>query len=231
MLGNKIFISDLHIPYQHPDAFRFLKKIRDEFGIEDVLNVGDVVDNHCPSFHEVEYGCLSPKEEYDTAKIMCQELSDIFPKMRVSFGNHDELPNRKAKVAGIPDDCIVDINKRYGVNWDWARKHYFKVDDYNDCLMTHNLTANTLSNARNYSHCSVQGHHHSLFGVEYFSDQRTLRWAMSTGCLIDIESPAFNYMRQTVIKRPIIGCGALIEERPVLFPMRLKSNGRWDGYI
>jgi len=231
MLNNKIIISDLHIPYQHPDAFEFLAKVADEFGLEEAYNVGDVVDNHTPSFHDTEYGCLSPQDEYITAQEMCQELAEIFPKMKVSLGNHDLLPERKAKMAGIPEDCIVDINKRYGVNWDWARKHYFKVDPYNNCMMIHNLTANTLSNARNYSHCSLQGHHHSLFGVEYFADHETLRWSMSVGCLIDTDSPAFNYGRQQMIKRPVLGCGAIIEERPVLFPMRLKRNGRWDGCV
>lgn len=231
MLKNKIIISDLHIPYQHPDAFRFLEEVQYQYDIKEAYNVGDVVDNHFPSFHEVEYGCLSGKEEFELAKVMCQELAEMFPAMKISIGNHDEMPTRKAKVAGIPEDCIVNYNKRYGVNWDWAHKHYFKVDPYNKALMTHTISTSTLNNAKQYSHCSIQGHHHSVFGLEFFSDHETLRWAMTVGCLINDKSPAFNYNKKQILKRPILSCGAIIEERPILIPMRLKRNGRWDGSV
>jgi len=231
MLKNKIIISDLHIPYQHPDAFRFLEEIRDQYEIVEAKNVGDVVDNHTPSFHEIEYGCLSPRDEYLLAGEMCRELAELFPKMDISIGNHDELPNRKAKMAGIPNDCIVDFNKRYGVNWNWKPKHYFQVDKYNKCLMTHTISTNTLNNAKQFSHCSLQGHHHSSYGLEYFSDHETLRWAMTVGCLINDKSPAFSYNKRQILKRPILGCGAIIEGMPLLIPMRLKKNGRWDGSV
>ena len=228
-IPNMIFISDLHLPYQHPDALEFIAAVKDTYQVKIAKSVGDIVDNHFPSFHDIEYGCLSAKEEFNAAGILCRELASIFPYIDVSLGNHDIMAHRKAKVAGIPEECLTDYNARYGVKWNWKPKHYFKVDRYNNCLMTHTISINTLTNARNYSHCSIQGHHHGTFGLEYFSDHETLRWSMTTGCLIDDNSPAFNYNKANILKRPILGLGVLFEEIPVMVPMRLKRNGRWDG--
>jgi len=110
-------------------------------------------------------------------------------------------------------------------------RDYFEVDKYNKCLLVHSMGANTLSNARNHSHCSVQGHHHSRFGIEYFSDTNQLRWSMTAGCLIDMHHPAFNYAAKATLNRPVIGCCGIIENEPRLFAMRLNSKGRWDGKV
>ena len=78
------------------------------------------------------------------------------------------------------------------------------------CYMVHSVSTNTRTNAQAFSHCSVQGHHHSEYGISYHADHNNLRWAMSVGCLIDPKSVAMRYMRKNVKRRPILGCGALI---------------------
>jgi len=83
-MDNTIFISDLHIPHHHRDAFKFLKAVRDEYDIKIFKNVGDVVDNHNASFHEIEYGVRSPKQEYKAARRYMQQLAEIFPDMTVA---------------------------------------------------------------------------------------------------------------------------------------------------
>ena len=115
--------------------------------------------------------------------------------------------------------------------WDWTDKDYFKVDQYNHCLMVHNMSKSTLSNAKTHSHHSVQGHFHGTFGIEYFADTEVLRWSMTIGCLIDTHSPAFNYSRGYTNNKPVIGCGALLEDRPFLIPMQLRKSGRWNGKL
>lgn len=86
----------------------------------------------------------------------------------------------------------------------------------NDTLMCHSLSASTLKNAMQFSHNSVQGHHHSSFGVERFADKGVLRWSMTVGCLIDPNGVASRYNAKAVLKRPILGCGILIGEHPTL---------------
>jgi len=162
-LNNTLIISDCHFPYHHRDTFKFLKAVYDVYGLVDVKHTGDMVDNHSASYHEIEYGSLSAKEEHKQAKKAVQKLSEMFPKMDVVIGNHGKLSFRKAKTAGIPEEHLKDYNSVYGVDWNWDDHFYFKVNKYGNCLLTHTMGATTLSNARNLSHQSLQGHNHGRF--------------------------------------------------------------------
>ena len=230
-MKNCLIISDTHFPYQHQDTFDFLEAAAWAYDCEIFKHTGDMVDNHTGSFHEIEYGTLSAKEEHDKAKESVQELYSMFPDMNVIIGNHGSMSYRKAKAAGIPEDHLKSYNDMYEVDWNWMDKDYFNVESDEGCLLVHSMGANTLSNARNHSHHSIQGHHHSRYGIEYFGDTNQLRWSMTVGCLIDMHHPAFNYAAKATLNRPIIGCSAIIDNEPKLIPMRLKSNGRWRGRL
>jgi hypothetical protein len=79
-----------------------------------------------------------------------------------------------------------------------------------DTLMVHSVGANPQTNAARYGHNSIQGHHHSVFGIAYNADMNNLRWHMSVGCLLDQNSPAARYGTMAVLKRPVLGCGVII---------------------
>lgn len=228
---NTIIISDTHFPYEHPDTFKFLKAIRDEYDIKINKHSGDLADNHTASYHEIEYGTLSAEEEFRLTYRKSQQLAEIFPELTITLGNHCRLTERKARSAGIPASHLSSYNEIYGVNWNWVDKDYFKINKWQKCLLSHAQSASTLNNAKTHSHCTVQGHHHGTFGIEYFADTDVLRWAMTVSCLVNPESPAFNYAKAGTLKRPIIGCGAIINDRPILIPMQLKKSGRWDRVL
>lgn len=231
-MKNTLIISDCHFPYHHQDTFDFLEQAAYVYGVEIVKSVGDLVDNHAGSFHDTEYGALSAKEEFDQSYECMQRLYKMFPKMDVVIGNHDAIPSRKAKAAGLPQDTIKSYNDLYNVNWNWADKHFFNIKNKDDkCLLVHTMSTNTLNNAKSHSFNSIQGHHHSNFGIEYFADEGQLRWSMTVGCSVDLKHPAFNYASGATMKRPIIGHGAIIDNEPRLLPMNLKPNGRWDGVV
>ena len=230
-MKNTLIISDTHFPYHHPDTFDFLEQAAYVYSLESFKSVGDLVDNHAGSFHDTEYGVLSAKEEFEQAYECMQRLYKMFPKMDVAIGNHDAIPARKAKVAGLPQDTIKSYNDLYDVDWNWADKHIFKINKELDCLLVHTMSTSTLNNAKSHSHCSIQGHHHSSFGIEYFADTNMLRWSMTTGCLINLHHPAFNYASGATMKRPILGSSAIIDGLPRLLPMNLLANGRWDGVV
>lgn len=230
-MDNTLVISDTHFPHHHPDTFEFLEALAYSYDIKLVKSVGDLIDNHNSSFHEIEYGTMSPQEEHKAAYACIQRLSKMFPKMDIVLGNHDIMTHRKAKTVGISLDHIKSYNDVYDVKWNWQDKDFFKIDKYTECLMIHSMGANTLSNARSHSHCSIQGHHHGKFGIEYFGDTNMLRWSMSVGCLIDTSNPAFNYGSKATLNRPIIGCGGIIDNEPRLFKMQLNKKGRWVGEL
>jgi len=230
-LKNTLIISDTHFPYHHKDTFDFLGEVAYTYDCEVIKHTGDMVDNHSSSYHEIEYGVLSSKEEHDKAYEAVQQLNNMFPKMDVIIGNHGSMSYRKAKTAGIPEDHLKSYNNMYDVKWNWTDRDYFKIDKDTECLLVHSMGTNTLNNAARHSHCSIQGHHHSKFGIEYFGDTNMLRWSMTVGCLVDMHSPAFNYASGATMARPIIGCGAIVDNQPLLIPMKLKSNGRWNGKV
>lgn len=228
-MENTVFISDTHAPYHHRDALAFISAAKEEYGFVQGKHVGDVVDNHFSSYHEIEPGTYAAKEEHYRAKRFVQQLAEIYPNLVVTLGNHDLLTTRKAKTANIMEEHILDYNSRYDVEWDWVERDFFRINKYANCLLTHSISSSTQNNAHKFSHCSVQGHHHHLFGIEFAGDPNVLRWAMSVGCLIDDSSPAMNYNKKVVLKRPILGMGGIYEDFPILIPMQLKKSGRWDG--
>lgn len=231
-MKNTLIISDTHFPYEHPDTFEFLDAAHYAYDCKAVMHTGDMIDNHTGSYHEIEYGTLSPKEEHEQAKANVQLLHSMFPKMDVIIGNHGAMTRRKAKTAGIPEDVLKSYNDMYEIKgWNWKDKFFFDVDRGEKCLLVHSMGANTLSNARNHSHHSIQGHHHGRYGIEYFGDTNILRWSMTVGCLIDPDVPAFNYGSLATLNRPVIGCGAIIDNEPRLITMKLNKGGRWNGRI
>jgi len=227
-----LIISDLHLPYQHRDALDFIEQAAYVYGFDNIKYAGDIVDNHAGSFHDVEYGVLSSKEEYEQSYEHIQHLYTLFPDMTIVKGNHDIIPERQAKKAGIAQDVIKTFTDLYDVpKWNFVEKELFKITKDKQCLLVHTMGANTLSNARSHSHCSIQGHHHSKFGIEYYTDTNMIRWSMTVGCLVDLHHPAFNYASSATTSRPILGMGCIIDDEPRLLPMNLKANGRWDGVV
>ena len=227
---NFLIMSDAHMPYEHPDTFAFYAAVKDEYGITDVKNVGDIVDNHMMSYHEYETDALGPREEYLQARAKLQRLERMFPEMTISLGNHCSLNQRKAKTAGIPHEFLKDYNELYGLNggWKWVDDELFDMGNGQMCYMTHSIATNTRMNAAKFSHCSIQGHHHGEFAIAYYADQLQLRWSMSVGCTINNKAPAMRYGAQNRNRKPIIGCGVIINGEPNLVPMWLNPGGRWN---
>ncbi len=87
-----------------------------------------------------------------------------------------------------------------------------KPSQSTDTMICHSIGGNTATNAARFSYNSIQGHYHSLFGIERYADEAQLRWSMSVGCLLDPNSPAARYSRGAVLKRPVLGVGTLLGE-------------------
>jgi len=124
--GNYLVISDLHVPYHHVDAFEFLESVKDTYDCQHILNVGDIVDHHSGSYHESEPDALSASEEFYQAKRYLAELQDIFPEMVITRGNHDDIPTRKLRTAGLPMEMLEDFNSLYRLSdgWQWIEGEY-----------------------------------------------------------------------------------------------------------
>jgi hypothetical protein len=125
--GNTLVISDLHLPYQHQDAFDFLWALHKHYKFQRVINVGDIFDHHRPSFHESETDAMNSEDEFERAMGDSKELQDMFPDMTITIGNHDCIPVRQAKAVGLPLGMLSDFNKVYGLKgtWKWVDQYWF----------------------------------------------------------------------------------------------------------
>lgn len=124
---NFLIISDLHLPYHHRDAFDFLYALDCKYSFDYILNVGDLYDHHRGSYHESEPDAMGEEEEYIKARESAHELQSIFPSMTITQGNHDAIPQRKLKSAGLPTSIVSDYNRMYDTldTWEWVDDHFF----------------------------------------------------------------------------------------------------------
>lgn len=226
-----LIISDQHFPYNHPDIISFLKRIKKEFKPDRVVNIGDEIDGHAISFHESDPDLLSASDELDSAIKKLQPLYKLFPKMDLLESNHGSLVYRKGKFAGLPRHVFKSYRDILGApkGWNWHFDLTLTLPDNKSVYFCHGKTGTSGKLSKNMAMHTVQGHFHSKFQINYWSNMDGLYWDAHVGCLIDDQSLAFSYNKVTV-ERPIIGCLVILNGQPKLIPMLLKKN-RWVGHL
>ena len=227
-----LVISDMHIPYHHPDALAFLTALKKQFKFDHVVNIGDELDQHAISMHEHNPDLYSAGHELEEAKKHVKALEKIFPRMILVHSNHSSLVYRRALKYGMPKAYLKHYNEFLGVGrgWQWVDDHTITLSDNSRCFFTHGMSADVLKVAQQYGMSTVQGHYHTKFSINYYSNPDALIWGMQVGCLIHQKSMAFDYAKNFK-SRFIVGCGVIINGQPKLMTMVLNTSGRWIGKI
>jgi predicted phosphodiesterase len=233
-LNNRVLIiSDLHMPYQHPQAINFLAKLHKKWKFTRVFSIGDIFDLASvqverPSDPEVE----SPIFEVSKATKEIRKLEKLFPNMDILKGNHDLRIERKAERFGIPRSMLKNLNDIFDIkaNWRWHDKYILTLPSKHKVFLTHNFKSNVLSSSKELSCSLITGHFHTQSNISWWSSPTSLNFAMSTGCLINPKAPAMKYQK-LFIKRPILSVGMLIDETPMIQPMYLNEQGEWNGQV
>ncbi len=224
-----LVIPDMHAPYQHPDALPFLKEVRDKFFPDLVVCLGDELDYHSMSFHDSDPNLESAGTELEKAKEFMQLVHEEFPAVLVCHSNHGSMVYRRAKAHGIPVQMIrkyrdVIFPEHGAPGWSWA--HSWRVNTpLGDVLFKHQTTG-ILADAAHNSCNLVVGHEHGCFDVAYSASSSHLYYGCHAGCLVDKDSMAFAYGKNS-LRKPVIGCAVILSGRPMLIPMVLDEDGRW----
>jgi predicted MPP superfamily phosphohydrolase len=220
-------ISDMHVPYHHPDALAFLKALKKKYKPTTVICLGDMLDFHNISFHDSDPELFSAGDELKEARKHIKTIEKLFPEMVIVGSNHGDLPLRKLFAAGLPKEFLKSYNEIYGVGKKWKF-----VDDYSfqGVYYCHGISKSGIKLAAQRAQSCVQGHYHTDFRIDYISNPKNLLWSMQIGCLIDDEALAFAY-NKLQLTRPIIGTGVVVEGVPQLVPMLLNKKGRWIGSL
>lgn len=225
-------ISDQHMPYEHPDMFKFLAAIKAKFKPTLVVNGGDEIDGQALSFHDSDSDLPSAGDELKKATDKIRQLEKMFPDMILLDSNHGSLAVRRFKHHGIPMKFLATQNEVYGVSkrWSWVNDLTLKLPNGQPVYFCHGMSKNGIKLAAQRGTCVVQFHYHTEFRIDYIGNPNSLLWSLQSGCLIDRKSLAFAYDKLN-LNRPIIGTSMIIDSKPVLIPMTLNSKGRWTGKL
>ncbi len=227
-----LVISDMHIPYHHPDTFAFLKAIKKKFKPDNVVNIGDSVDFHNISMHDSNPDLPSAGDELNLTRKYLQELEKTFPEVTEVDSNHSSLVFRRALKYGLSTQFLKSYNEFLGVGkgWKWVDNLTLTLSNGQRCFFTHGMSADILKVSQAMGMNAVQGHYHTKFVISYWSNPDNLFFGMNVGCLTNQKSMAFEYAKNFKT-RFIIGTGIILDGVPRLLPMVLNKGGRWNGKL
>lgn len=227
-----LVIPDQHFPYNHPDLIAFLRAIAKRYKPDRVINLGDEIDGHSFSFHTPNPDLLSPGDELRTAIDRLKPLYDLFPKMDIMESNHGSLVYRKGKAHGIPRHVLKSYREILEApkGWRWHPSLTLKMSNGQYVYFCHGRSASGIKLSQSMGMCTVQGHYHEKFEVQFWSSAVGTFWSAMCGCLIENESYAFEYNKLN-LKSPIIGAMVILEGIPILIPMVRDKNNRWIGEL
>ncbi len=230
-----LIISDLHIPYHHPDAFKFLAAIKDKYLEKNsvIINLGDELDKHAISFHQSDSELFSAGDELEKAKEIIHMkggLHELFPKMNLCESNHGSLVYRKAKHHGIPLEYFRSYSEILETpKWAWHEDIVLKTKR-GPVYITHGKSGIYGKLCKEEGMSCIQGHYHSKFEITWHKTKASERFNCFAGCLIDRQSMAFAYARNSIPKA-VLGVAILSREGyPRLIKMDIKNN-RWTGNL
>ena len=105
-----LVIGDIHSPFELEGYLQFCKDTYANYNCNQVIFIGDIIDNHASSFHTSDPDGMGGGDELDLAIERIQEWSLAFPVADVMIGNHDRIIMRKAFDGQIPARWIKDYN-------------------------------------------------------------------------------------------------------------------------
>ena len=114
-------MGDIHSPFElkNNKYLEFCISKYYEYDITEVVMIGDIIDNHYSSFHEVNIDAL-----YQCAIRLIAHWYKAFPVATVIIGNHDRMVMRKAQTSAIPSKWIKSYKEVLEVpKWNFVERY------------------------------------------------------------------------------------------------------------
>lgn len=226
-MSRVLVIGDTHCPAMRTGYVDFLKRIADQYGINRVVHIGDLVDWASISYHEKHPVLRNPTLEYARAKRQVAQLAKAFPKADWMIGNHDALTERQLVTAGLPPELMRSYSDMWEVDWKvHARFSKLEIDGVIYCHGDAGRAGQDAASrqAQDNFRSTVIGHFHGQAGVKWFANQDTRVFGLSVGCGVDASALAMDYGKR-FSRKPLLGCGVVIGGQQAYFePWRLKCK-------
>lgn len=204
--GNVLVVGDLHHPFCLEAYLEFCQEQQERFKCRQIVFIGDIIDNHYPSYHETDPDGMSGGDELDLAIEKVKPWVKAFPKAHICIGNHDRMVMRKAFSGGIPKKWIRTYNDVLGAP-KWKFIDEIVVDNVQ---YIHGEGGTARVKARNDKFSTVQGHLHSQAYCESLVGRTSSIFGMQVGCGIDRRAYAMAYAKTG--PKPAIGCGVVLDK-------------------
>ena len=201
---NVLVIGDLHEPFCLKSYLEHCINIYNEYKCNEVVFIGDIIDNHASSYHETNPDGYNAGEELKLAIQRIKAWYKAFPKATVIIGNHDRIIMRKAQTSGLSKLWIKDYAEVLGTPG-WTFTESIEIDDV---LYIHGEGGTARARVRRDLQSVVQGHLHSQAYIEWIVGAKFKLFGMQVGCGIDHKEYAFAYGKEG--PKPAIACGVVL---------------------
>ncbi len=198
-----LVVGDLHCPFDLDGYLDHCLDVYDRFNCNQVIFIGDILDNHYSSYHETDPNGMGGGYELKQAIQHVRKWSDAFSVADVTIGNHDRLIARRAFSSSVPKEWIKDYNEVLGTSWNWVERI-----EYDGVQYVHGEGGSARTRAKNDMQSTVQGHIHTQAYVEWMVGNNKKLFGMQIGAGLDRLSYSSAYAKN--FKRQAIGCGVVI---------------------
>ena len=213
---NVLVIGDLHEPFCLDGYLEHCIETYNKYKCNEVVFIGDIIDNHASSYHETDPDGHSAGQELKMAIQRIKQWYSAFPKATVIIGNHDRLIMRKAYSSGLSKLWIKDYAEVLGTPG-WTFTDSIEIDDV---LYIHGEGGTARARVRRDLQSVVQGHLHSQAYIDWCVGAKFKLFGMQVGCGVDHKSYAMAYGKEG--PKPAIACGVILQgEIPINIMMNL----------
>jgi len=211
-----LVIGDLHEPFCLDEYLDHCIETYQKHNCNQVVFIGDVIDNHYSSYHESDPDGMGGGDELDEAIDRLARWYKAFPKAHVTIGNHDRLMRRKAFSGAIPKRWIKEYSDVLQTP-DWIYTERVVIDGVQ---YIHGESGRATKKAKDDMMSTVQGHRHTEMFTEFVVGANFKIFGCAVGCGIDHLSYAMAYGKN--FKKPAIGCAVVFGGHHALnVPMNL----------
>ena len=198
-----LVIGDIHAPFCLEGYLEFCQETYAKHNCNQVIFIGDILDNHYSSFHQTDPNGMSGGTELEYAIEDVKKWNKAFHVSDVLIGNHDRMIMRKAFDSDVPKQWIKSYNEVLGTNWNWIERIV-----YDNVQYVHGEGGTARTKAKNDMMSTVQGHIHTQCYTEWLVGRNFRVFGMQVGCGIDGGSYAAAYAKH--FKKQAIGCGVVL---------------------
>jgi len=211
----------LHEPFCLDGYLEHTIEAYEKYSCNQVVFIGDLIDNHYSSFHTADPDGYGAGEELDRAIDKIQVWYKHFPIAKVCLGNHDLIVRRKCFESQISKRWVRDYGEVLQTpGWDF--KEYHKIDGV---VYTHGTGTSgrgaAVTKALQFQDNTVQGHIHTESSIIF----EAKNFGVQVGCGVDREAYAMAYAK--FFPKPYkISCACILNngKLPIILPLTTISK-------